>query len=128
MEVDQESFKDILMKFNVSGIGQKTIVGVRLRLYAHDSSPQGGSFHKMNSNDWSEGAVTWDNAPQNEVAPFTTLGKVSENRWYEVDLSGLIGGDGTHSLKIHSTNDDGADYYSKEKGSEFAPQLVVVVK
>ncbi len=128
LEVDQESFKDILMKFKVSGIGQKSIVGARLRLYAKDSSPHGGTFHKVNNNDWSEGAVTWDNAPQNEVAPFTELGKVSEGRWYEIDSSGLIGGDGTYSLKIHSTNDDGADYYSKEKGSEFAPQLVVVVK
>lgn len=128
LEVDQESFKDILMKFNVSGVDQKTIVGVRLRLYAEDSSPSGGTFHKVASNDWSEGSVTWDSAPQNDVTPFTTLGKVSEGRWYEVDLSGLVGGDGTYSFKIHSTDDDGADYYSKEKGSEFAPQLIVVVK
>jgi len=51
---------------------------------------------------------------------------VTTGNWYEVDLTSLISGDGTYSLRISSTSSDGADYSSKEGANP--PQLVVTLQ
>ena len=56
-----------------------------------------------------------------------SLGAVSVNTWYEVDVTSLVNGDGTYSLKINSTNADGAYYSTKEGMTGFAPQLVITI-
>jgi hypothetical protein len=47
-----------------------------------------------------------------------SLGAVSVNTWYEVDVTSLVTGDGTYSLRISSTSTNGEDYSSKE-GARF---------
>jgi acid phosphatase type 7 len=48
---------------------------------------------------------------------------VSANTWVEVDVTSLITGDGTYSLRVSTTSTDGADYSSKEGANP--PQLVI---
>ena len=55
------------------------------------------------------------------------LGKVSVNTWYEVDVTSFVNGDGSYSLKVGSTNSDGAYYSTKEGATVFAPQLVITI-
>ena len=96
-----------------------------LRLYAFDPSPSGGRFFRTASSSWSESAVTWTSAPAADPSPLAILGAVAAGTWYEVDLSSLVKADGTYSLRVTSTDTNGADYTSKEGTAGFAPRLVV---
>jgi hypothetical protein len=115
----------MLLKFDVSGIGNKSILSVKLRLYCVDGSPFGGEFHRVANTSWSEGSVNWNTAPAADAGILASLGKVSANTWYEVDVTSLVAGDGTYSVKINSSNSDGAYYSTKEGAAGFAPQLVI---
>jgi hypothetical protein len=56
-----------------------------------------------------------------------TLGKVNSGTWYEIDLTSLVTGDGTWSLRVTSTTSNGADYTSDEGSAGFRPQLLITV-
>ena len=115
----------MLLKFTVSGIGNKSIVSVKLRLYCVDGSPFGGEFHRVADTTWSEGSVNWNTAPSADTDILTSLGRVSANTWYEVDVTSLVSGDGMYSLKTVSSNSDGAYYSTKEGTAGFAAQLII---
>jgi hypothetical protein len=104
------------------------VLSARLRLYNFsDPSVKGGDFHPA-SNDWSESTVTWNTAPAyDSSAAIASLGQVNIDTWHEVDVTSLVTGDGTYSLRITSTSSDGAKYASKERAG-FAPQLVITMQ
>ena len=68
--------------------------------------------------------MTWNTAPAADTTLLASLGAVSVNTWYEVDITSLITGDGTYSLRI-SDSIGGADYYSKEGSNP--PELVLTL-
>jgi hypothetical protein len=123
--VDNSPVRNTLLKFTVSGIGNRSVSRVRLRLYCVDGSPVGGEFHRVTDAGWNEGSVSWSTAPTAEAPVLASLGSVSAGNWYEVDLTSLVNGDGIFSLKMTSPNMDGA-YYSSREGAN-APQLIVEV-
>ena len=123
LEVDNTPVEHFLLKFTVSGIGAP-IVSAKLRLYNINDSNKGGDFYRVANNAWSESSVTWNTAPAADATIIASLGAVAVNTWYEVDVTSLIPGNGTYSLRVTSTSADGADYRSKETAG-FAPQLVV---
>ena len=125
--VDNSPVKDMLLKFTVSGIGTESVVSAKLRLYCVNNSPIGGEFHRTADTTWSEGSVNWNNAPAADPAVLATLGRVTASNWYEVDVTSLVTGDGTYSIRALSTSTDGAYYSSKEGTAGFAPQLVVTL-
>ncbi len=124
LDVDGSPAKNILLRFNVSGIGANAATSAKLRLYVVDPSPSGGIFKQTNGASWTEGGVTWTTQPA-AGATLGTLGAVSSGSWYEVDVSSYVKGDGTWDVVIQSTNSNGADYSSKEGAANLAPQLVV---
>jgi hypothetical protein len=115
-----------LIKFNVSGLNGQQVTSAKLRLYNVDPSGKGGDFYAVSDNSWQEETVTWNSAPAALTNLLGSIGSVSIGNWYEVDLTSLITGDGTYSLRISSTSSDGADYSSKEGANP--PQLVVTVQ
>ena len=122
---DNSPIRNMLLKFTVSGIGNKPVLSAKLWLYCVNGSPFGGEFHRVGDTTWSEGSVNWNTAPSADTGILASLGRVSANTWYEVDVTSLVNGDGTFSLKIISTNADGAYYSTKEGAAGFAPQLVI---
>jgi hypothetical protein len=126
LQVDNSPIKHFLLKFVVSGLNGKQVTSVKLRLYNLDPSGKGGDFYTVSDNSWQEGTVTWNNAPAAQINLLGSLGSVSANNWYEIDLTSLIAGDGTYSLRISSTSSDGADYSSREGANP--PQLIVTVQ
>jgi len=124
---DNSPVRHSLWKFNVSGIGSSTVAGVKLRLYCLDGSSSGGNFYRVANNSWSEGAVTWNNAPAADSSSLASLGTVAAGTWYEVDVTSLISGDGPVSLRVSSLSSNGADYSSAEGAAGFAPQLIVML-
>ncbi|MDP9302285.1 MAG: DNRLRE domain-containing protein, partial [Actinomycetota bacterium] len=123
--VDNSPIKHGLLKFTVSGVGSGTIQSVKLRLYCLDASDQGGDHYRVADNSWQENTVTWNTEPAADPTSIASLGAVSVNTWNEVDLSSLVTGDGTYSIRIASTSANGADYSTKEGAAGFAPQLLV---
>jgi len=65
-----------------------------------DGASQGGDFHHVSDDSWQEETVTWNNAPTADAGVLASLGAVSANTWYEVNLTSHITGDGTYSLRI----------------------------
>jgi calcineurin-like phosphoesterase family protein len=125
VQVDNSPVKHALFKFAVAGIGSQAVTSAKLRLYAVDGSSAGGDVHRTAGTAWSESSATWNTAPAADPATVASLGQVSANAWYEVDVTSLVSGDGIVSIRITSSSADGADYTSKEGGSGLAPQLVV---
>jgi hypothetical protein len=127
MSVDGSPLKDLLLKFTVSGVGASSIISAKVRLYCLDGATRGGDFHRVGDNSWQEETVTWNTAPTADAATIASLGPVTAGAWFEVDVSSLVTGDGTYSLRVTSVSSNGADYSTKEGTSGFAPQLVVAL-
>lgn len=127
LAVDASPSEHILLRFSVSGVGPNTVANARLRLYNVNRSPKGGDVYHVADDSWGEATVTWSTAPAADPTPVASFGSVVTNTWYEVDLTSLITGDGTYSLRIASTLSDGADYTSREGAAGFGPQLLVTL-
>jgi hypothetical protein len=129
LNVDNSPVKHTLLKFAVSGVGGRTVTSAKLLLHCLDESSAGGQFRGLANPtaSWAENSVTWNSAPAAGSSVVASLGSVLPGRWYEVDVTALVRGDGTVSLRITSPSSNGADYASRERGSQFAPKLVVRV-
>jgi hypothetical protein len=102
------------------------VSSAKLRLSCVNASPAGGDFALADPTAWVEGTVTWNTAPALAAgSPVVSLGKVSASTNYDIDLTSLIHADGTYTLRITTTNADGADYTSKEGVSGSRPQLTI---
>jgi hypothetical protein len=126
--VDGSPVARTYLKFVVTGIGTRTVVSARLRLYAVDPSDAGGRLHRVPTTTWGETTIKWSNAPAYDAAVIGAIGSVVVNNWYEVDVKGQVNGDGTVSFALESTSTNGADYRARESGSTTAPRLVIVVQ
>jgi len=124
LQVDNSPIKHFLLKFDVTGVNGQTITNAKIRLYNVDAAGAGGNFYHVSDDTWQEETITWNNAPTADTNLLATLGAVSVNTWYEVDVTSLITGDGTYSLRI-SDSVGGADYSSKEGANP--PQLVITL-
>jgi hypothetical protein len=124
LETDNSPVKQYLIRFTVSGVGTRTVTGATLRMSCVDPSPSGGVFSVAASNEWTESTVTFATAPA-AGATVATLGKVVAGTNYVIDLSSVIHGDGTYTLRIVTANADGADFASKEGAIGSRPQLTV---
>jgi calcineurin-like phosphoesterase family protein/fibronectin type III domain protein/S-layer family protein len=124
--VDNSPIRNAFLRFNVSGIGTRRVTSAKLRIYCVDPSSLGGVFYRVANTTWSENGINWDTAPTATASKLASLGKVSADRWYEVDITSFVTGDGTYSLKMSSTSSDEALYLSKEGATPgFAPQLIL---
>jgi chitodextrinase len=123
--VDNSPVRNLLLKFNVSAVGTRTVLSAKLRIYCEDGSSVGGTFYRVADNSWTEAGVTWNTAPAADAAILANVGAAAAGNWYEIDVTSLVTGDGTFSLKGISTSSDGSYYSSKEGLAGFAPQLVV---
>ncbi len=125
LETDNSPVKNFLLKFNITGVDQRQILRATLRLYNVDASDNGGDFHAMADTSWSEELVNWNSASDSDPAISASLGAVTANNWYEVDVTDLIPADGVYSLRVTSPADNGADFESREGVNQ--PELILEV-
>ena len=114
-----------LLRFTVAGLGTRHPTSVTLRLYCVNGSATGGTVHRVANTSWGETTVTWNNAPAGDPATIATVGPVHAGTWYDIDVSGVVTGDGTYTVDLTSTNADGAYFGSRQGTTAQAPQLVV---
>ena len=124
--VDNSPVRRMFLRFTVSGVsGQVTAARLRLRTISGNSgSNSGGSYRAVSNTTWSETGTTWNNQPAIDGASLGSIGSVTASTWYEVDVTAVVGGNGTYSFAGTSTSTDGAYFSSRESGAN-APQLVL---
>ncbi len=115
LAVDADPFRNILLKFTVTGTGSGQVQSAKLRLFQWDASDKGGDVHRTLSTAWSEQNVTWRNAPGYDPAVVGSIQLDSRVNVYRVvDITQAVAGDGAVSLRITTSSEDAARYYSKE--------------
>ena len=125
---DNSPVQDGLMRFNVA-TGGCTVTGATLTLTVgasgSDGSNKGGDLHTTVGTNWSEGNVTWANAPAAHTTTIASLGPVSPGTAYTLNVASAITGDGIASFRLNSTSSDGARYLTKEASSTQQPKLTI---
>jgi PKD repeat protein len=108
------------LKFNLSGLGSQVTSAV-VRLYVTSGTNSGGSMYVVDPG-WTEGGITWNNAPPISGTPLDSNGAVTTGTWVEWDVTAAVSGNGTLSLGLK--NAGGSGTYSSREGAN-KPQLVV---
>lgn len=126
MTADANQVENFIMKFKVSGIGTRTVTSAQLRLWNIDSSDSGGQFHPVTDNNWQESTVTWNNAPVASPTTLFSLGSVTSNNYYLIDLSNYITADGTYSIRIDNTSTNSASYSSHNAPTQSHHPLLTI--
>ncbi|MDH3295404.1 MAG: DNRLRE domain-containing protein, partial [Acidimicrobiia bacterium] len=125
LEVDSDSRKDIILGFDVAGLGDRAVERAVLRLHVLDASSDGGRVSVAEPSTWTEGTVTWNTAPPASSPVLGHLGAVSVGSWVEVDVTPAVAGDGPLTLRLTSSSSNGADYASAQDTAGRGPQLVI---
>ena len=125
LSADASPITRILLKFTVSGVNGRPVLNAKLRLRCVNGSNIGGALHRVTDSSWAENTLPWSNQPPADTATIAALGPVSANTTYEINLGALITGDGTYTIAIDSTSNDGA-YYSSKEGTN-APELLLTL-
>jgi fibronectin type 3 domain-containing protein len=111
------------LRFQVTGLGGRTVTGATLRLYSTDGGPNGGSLYRT-ATTWTETGLTASNAPASTGSALASVGVVATNAWHELSLpAGLVTGDGPLDLVIVPLNSNSV-LYSSRQGSQ-PPELVL---
>ena len=126
LTADNSPVDDFLLKFKVATSGCTSLTGATLRLSDNaNSSPRGGDVYTTGSN-WSEGTVSWSNAPA-RGALLNSLGAVASNQVVTVDVTKGTTLDGEANFRVGSSASDGIRYWSNEAATAANRPLLTVV-
>ena len=103
---------------------------LKICLYVTNDSTGEGSFNSVSNTSWAEN-ITWNNKPAIDGPLLATLGAVTLNLSYEVDVSSAITGNGSYSFAITlpDTNTNTVGYASREASTtDNRPQLIVTTQ
>lgn len=111
--------EDILLKFDVSFLKDKTPTYAVLRLYSLSSSPVGGSVHGASHNLWNANIVTWEDAPDIGDT-VNVIGPTHPNQWVEVDITRALETNQDDELSLRITMSESNIHWS----AKYSPQKV----
>lgn len=110
------------LQFDVDGLDCAVVERAVVRLNVVDGGPDGGSIYQV-ANNWTEGSITWNSAPEVTGPALDSAGAVVAGEWIELDVTGAVTGNGLVSFALTSPSSDIVKYSSKEGSA--APELVV---
>ncbi len=120
IDPDIESY----LRFTVTGISG-SVQRATLRLHAVDTTVDGPKVSGT-SNGWVESAITWSNRPPPTTAAVDDEGAIPLGSWMELDVTSLVTTNGTFSVVLAATHQDGVDFDSREATTaSLRPELVV---
>jgi hypothetical protein len=127
LRADSSPERITYLRFNVSGVGGRTVPHAILRLQVSGPSAEtGGTLYRVSDSSWDEGTITYDSRPALDGPPIEVLGGVAAGEIVEMALDGIVTGDGIYDFALSSTSDDGVHYVSTA-GSGQPPELVLTV-
>jgi hypothetical protein len=123
LRVDASPNVHAYLRFNVSGLGGKTISRARLMLYANTKAPKGIRAFAVADNTWSESTTNYNNAPamggQLALSP-----AAAASTWTTLDITPYITGEGSFNLGIFTDSATATSLASRQAGAN-APQLIL---
>jgi hypothetical protein len=118
-----------VVKFSVSAPAGCTFSKVLLQLTVgtsiNNNSVSGGSFYLAANTSWTEGTVTWSNAPGTVGGALGTLGAVSLGETVTVPVTSAVKANGSYTFRAKNPSGDAASYFSRQGSSTLEPQLLV---
>lgn len=110
------------LRFDVQGLSG-TVTRATLRIFANSGSSTGYEVRSVADNTWTEGTINYGNAPAFDGVTGTS-GPFGTGVWTTVNITPLVGGDGTFSIALTTTNNTAFSLASRESGVN-APQLII---
>ena len=123
LEIDGSPIKIAYLRFIVTGLSG-TVQSARLRLQVVDPSGFGGTIYSISNTTWVETTVTYNTRPLIDGPARGQLGKVAVGDIVELDVTAAINGNATYNFAMDSNNSNGADYRSREAGTN--PPLLII--
>jgi hypothetical protein len=114
LRLDGSPVQRSYLRFPVSGIGTKAPSSLTLRVHAGSNLSAGFEVRAVGSS-WSEATVTYGNAP--DPGPvLATSGPVTAGTWVEIDVPGLVSGDGTYDVVLAPLSSTALKLDARESG------------
>jgi hypothetical protein len=113
LRVDAGSDPDVqsYLRFSVSGL-TGAVRSARLRLHADTESADGPAVYRTGTS-WTESGITWRNRPGTSSAATADKGAIAAGATVDWDVTPLVTGNGTYSLRLAGTSSDGVDFRSR---------------
>ena len=115
------------LRFDVEGPSEP-VVSAEVRLYATKGDDSGFAISEMPESSWSEGAITWANAPIPSANVVASSGGFDTGNWISLDVTSAVRGSGSVSFALSSTSSAPMAVASREAGASLAPELVVTTR
>ena len=112
------------LRFNVTGLGGKTIKRARLKVYTNSVATQGISVVAVKDNSWTELTANFYNAPRLEETLASSAPVANNDSWISLDLTDYITGEGSFNIGIVTGSSTSVNLASRESGDK-APQLIL---
>jgi fibronectin type 3 domain-containing protein len=125
LRADASPKRDFIVKFDLSGLAGRQVLGAKLRLRCIDAGTNGGEFSRVPDNSWSESTVTWNTAPATDGTVADAINDVAVGEDYDLDVTPLVTGDGQLSVRVRTTSANSVGYMSSE--GDVAPRLIVTL-
>lgn len=109
------------LKFTVTGVSG-AVQSAKLRVYATISTSN-GPYVVTTSTSWTESGLTWNSRPGATSSVTDDKGAIAAGTWVEYDVTSLVTGNGTYSLRLTTGSSSDSKFSSREGSNR--PQLVV---
>jgi hypothetical protein len=123
--------KQAFICFTVSTLPASAVVqSAKLRLVVTNDSTGGGDFYSISNSNWAEN-ITWNTKPLIDGPLRASIGAVAVGAVVDIDLTGVIGGNGSYSFAITlpSSNTNTVGYATREATtSANRPQLIITTQ
>jgi hypothetical protein len=127
LRIDADSVRITYLRFAVTGLGGRPVLGARLLLHSLASSNNGGTVHLITNNTWQEQTVTYATRPAIDGPDLDTVGAIASGAIVEFALDAAVTGDGVYNFAIVTPSSSGAHYRSSRATSGQIPRLVLTV-
>jgi hypothetical protein len=110
------------LKFEVTGTGG-VVYGAFLKIRAEANPFDDLTAYAVTGN-WDEMAITWDTDDLAWGGQLDSIGPISSETWYYLDVNDLVTGDGTYTIGLKTTSSGATNrLYSKDSAND--PELLV---
>jgi chitodextrinase len=123
LRVDASPVLNSYLKFTVAGLFDRTITRVRLLVYANSSSSQVLHALAVADNSWTEGTLTYNNAPLIGSLLGASTPAIG-GTWMELDITGSINSEGEFTFGVTTPGLTAIGLASREN-IDFAPRLII---
>jgi hypothetical protein len=111
------------LRFDVQGLGGRSIAQARLKIFANSGSSKGINILSVTDNSWDESMLNYGNAPVLGSA-LAASGRITAGDWITLDVSAYVTGEGTFSFALTTAGSTAISFASRESGAN-APQLLI---